>query len=195
MNYQPLVIRQAEQQDEQRWDAYVLNHPDASPYHLFAWKFAVEGSYGHHCYYLYAEKDGQLLGVLPLVHLYFPGLVNELTALPYCDVGNCLSDDEATQDALFDKALGLQQKLNSKKLNLRGTLRETELKNTSFQAEKTGKVRMLLKLPPSADELFSSFKSKLRSQVRKAEKNGVAFRWGGLEDLEAMYAVFSRNMH
>ena len=195
MSHQSIVIHQAEERDQQRWDAYVLNHPDASPYHLFAWKRAVESSYGHRCHYLFAEKDGQLAGVLPLVHLNFPGLVNELTALPYCDVGNCLCDSGKVQDALLDEALNLQKKLNCKKLHLRGALKETELAKSSFQVEETGKVRMLLKLPASADELFSSFKSKLRSQVRKAEKNGVTFRWGGLDDLEAMYFVFAKNMH
>ena len=54
---------------------------------------------------------------------------------------------------------------------------------------------MFLDLPSSSDELFSSFKSKLRSQVRKAEKNGVGFYWGGVEDTDSAYSVFSKNMH
>lgn len=60
---------------------------------------------------------------------------------------------------------------------------------------KTGKVRMLLNLPESSDALWSGFKSKLRSQVRKAEKNGLNFRWGDKERLDDFYQVFSRNMH
>jgi len=54
---------------------------------------------------------------------------------------------------------------------------------------------MLLELPSSSEELFSSFRSKLRSQVRKAEKNGIFFRWSGLEDINTIYSIFSRNMH
>ncbi len=54
---------------------------------------------------------------------------------------------------------------------------------------------MLLNLPGSSEELWKSFKSKLRSQVRKAEKNDLTFRWGDLEDLDTFYHVFSRNMH
>jgi len=190
-----IVIWHAEQKDQQRWDAYVLRHPDASPYHLFAWKLAVEGAYGHRCHYLCAEINNTVVGVLPLVHLHLLGIVNELTALPYCDVGGCLSDNDAVQAALLANALRLQRALNCKKLQLRGPLRETGLKRTAFYREKTGKVRMLLDLPSTSDQLFSGFKSKLRSQVRKAEKNGVSFRWSGLEELDAIYAVFSRNMH
>lgn len=171
------------------------SHPEATPYHQFAWKLAVEKAYRHRCYYLYAERDTQLAGILPLVHIHLPGIVNELTALPYCDLGNCLADDDRTQDLLVGEALTLQQKLNSKKLCLRGSLRGTQLTNKEVHAEATGKVRMLLDLPTTSEELFSSFKSKLRSQVRKAEKNGIVFQWGGPEDIDAIYSVFSKNMH
>jgi len=54
---------------------------------------------------------------------------------------------------------------------------------------------MILPLPGSSEQLWRSFKSKLRSQVRKAEKNDLRFRWGKLEDLPDFYRVFSRNMH
>ena len=195
MSQPQIVIRHAEQKDQQRWDAYVLSHPDASPYHLFAWKLAVEESYGHRCHYLYAEIKDNLVGVLPLVHIHFFGIVDELTALPYCDVGGCICDYDAVQEALLDKALSMQRKLNCKKLQLRGPLRETEPKRAAFHTEERGKVRMLLELPSSAELLFASFKSKLRSQVRKAEKNGVSFRWSGLEDMDMIYSIFSRNMH
>ena len=54
---------------------------------------------------------------------------------------------------------------------------------------------MILDLPASSDELFKGFKSKLRSQVRKAGKNGVKFSWGNVEDIDSAYIVFSKNMH
>jgi len=195
MDHQEITVFQAKNSDHKIWDDFVLNRSDASPYHLFAWKLAIEASYGHPCYYLSAEKKGELVGILPLVHIHFFNIVNELTALPYCDVGNCICDADEVQDALLTEALSVQKSLNCKKLNIRGPLRETQLQSDGFIRERTGKVRMLLSLPPSSDELFSSFKSKLRSQVRKAVKNGVSFRWAGLTDLDTIYSVFSKNMH
>jgi FemAB-related protein (PEP-CTERM system-associated) len=53
---------------------------------------------------------------------------------------------------------------------------------------------MVLPLPGGAAALWGSFSSKLRSQVRKAEKNGLAFRWGSGPELDAFYQVFARNM-
>jgi FemAB-related protein (PEP-CTERM system-associated) len=190
-----IAVRLASHKDQKRWDAYVLAHPEASPYHLFAWKLAVEESYRHKCPYLYGESKGRVVGVLPLVHIRFLGVVNELAALPYCDVGNCLSDCGPVQDALLEEALKLRGLLRGRKVSLRGSLKETNLKNSFLRIEKTEKVRMLLELPSSSTELFAGFKSKLRSQIHKAEKNGISFTWGGLDDLEEIYDVFSRNMH
>ena len=53
---------------------------------------------------------------------------------------------------------------------------------------------MLLDLPESSEALLESFKSKLRSQVRKAEKNGVIFRWAGKDGVNFFYSVFCSNM-
>ena len=190
-----IAVYLANHKDQQRWDTYVLNHPDASAYHLFAWKLAVEEAYGHSCPYLYCEIKGHLVGVLPLVHIRFLGLIDEISALPYCDVGNCLCDSDLVQDALLKEALNLRKVLRCRKVSLRGQLKETELKKKLFQREESGKVRMLLELPPSSVELFAGFKSKLRSQIHKAQKNGISFTWGGLDELDDIYSVFSRNMH
>ncbi len=194
MTHQPIIIRQAEHKDQKRWDAYIFAHPDATPYHLFAWKLTIEDSYGHHCHYLYAEINDQLVGILPLVHIRFFNIVNELTALPYCDVGGCLCDNSVIQDTLLNAALETKQTLNSSNLYLRGPLVETRLKSETCFPEETSKVRMLLNLPSTSEELFSNFKSKLRSQVRKAKKNGIVFRWSGSEEIDAIYSVFSKNM-
>jgi len=188
------VVHFAAPTDQPRWDNYVLSYPDASPYHLFAWKQAIETTYGHRCYYLYAEQNKQVAGILPLVRLYWLGIVDELTALPYCDLGASLSDSDQVQDALLQETVALQQQLSIQKIHLRGPLRETELTKSLLQPETTGKVSMRLSLPPSAEALFTGFKSKLRSQIRKAEKNGVTFRWGGREDLTAIYTIFAHNM-
>jgi len=56
------------------------------------------------------------------------------------------------------------------------------------------KVRMLLNLPDSSEKLMKSFKSKLRSQIKKPKKEGLHARVGSLELLNDFYKVFSINM-
>lgn len=195
MNDNSINIRLAQDADQARWDEFVLNHPDASPYHLFAWKRSIEKGYGHKCHYLYAEKNNQISGILPLVQLRLFPFISEMVALPFCDVGNCISADAETQDALCKEAIRLNTHVNAKNIQIRGDLVPTETIQSLLQETETDKVRMVLNLPASADDLLKSFKSKLRSQVRKAEKNGVIFRWGGVKDIDGVYSVFSKNMH
>jgi len=53
---------------------------------------------------------------------------------------------------------------------------------------------MLLELPESSDVLMESFRSKLRSQIKKPLKEGLYAKVGGLELLDDFYSVFSTNM-
>ena len=54
------------------------------------------------------------------------------------------------------------------------------------------KVTYQLQLEKSSDDQFSFFNKKLRSQIRKASKNGVIVLPGSIEDF---YAIYSENMH
>ncbi len=187
-------IRIANNSDGPGWDDFVSSHPFSSPYHLFAWKKAVEEAYGHKGYYLLAEENHKIKGILPLIHFHFPLLLNEFNALPFCDIGNVLCENEEISRLLFNECLVLGNKKNIKKMSLRGDLSFPPAHSDAFSAEPHDKVRMFLELPDSSEALMSSFKSKLRSQIRKAEKNGLIFSWGTEADLDSYYSVFSENM-
>ena len=189
-----MEIRQALDSDKDRWDAFVLNHPDACAYHLFAWKKAIELSYGHKCLYYFAEKNNQIKGILPITIMRLPMIMNQFVSLPYCDVGNCISDDDIVQDRLLSDAIHFENFCKAHSFQIRGDLHPTHLVQTNFQRVNTDKVRMMLDLPSTSDELLTQFKSKLRSQIRKSEKNGVVFKWGYDRDFESAYNVFSKNM-
>jgi FemAB-related protein (PEP-CTERM system-associated) len=59
---------------------------------------------------------------------------------------------------------------------------------------KAHKVRMLLSLPNSSEELMKGFKSKLRSQIKRPQNAGFSDKLGGGELLDDFYRVFSLNM-
>ncbi len=189
-----IQITKATPTNQQEWDAFVQATPNASPYHLFAWGSAITEAYGHKPYYLMARQNGKLLGILPLIHLKLPFLLNQLVALPFCDVGNCLTTDSSVQGKLLAEAQKLTKHLKCKNIQLRGQLENDN--NLTIPVTKTehNKVRMLLDLPESSEALLQNFKSKLRSQVRKAEKNGVLFHWAGIDGVDSFYSVFCSNM-
>ncbi len=188
-------IRLAENTDKEGWDDFVSAHKDATAYHLFAWRAAVEKAYGHQGHYLMAEENGQVVGLLPLFFMRFPLLYRKVVSLPFCDVGGALAVREDVAQRLYDEALAITERLGAGSLEVRCRAELPALQRTGLHSTtRTDKVSMLLKLPGSSEALWEGFKSKLRSQVRKAEKNNLTFSWGDKNDRGDFYAVFSKNM-
>ncbi len=183
-------IRKATNQDKAPWDNYVKQHPECSPYHLFSWQIAIETAYKHQSYYLIAEEVNEIVGILPLVIFKRPFNNINLCALPFCDVGSVLANSEDIKEALISESKNVAGKYKAKHVDLR-TSKTKEL----TEAENNQKIRMLMSLPDSSEVLFASFKSKLRSQIRKAEKNGLTYTLASNKKmLEDFYSVFSHNM-
>ncbi len=189
-----IKVRLVEPSESGKWDDYINYHHEASPYHAFAWKIAIEQAYGHKTYYFLAEKDHNVVGVLPAVQLRFPFLLNELVALPYCDLGGCLYDNQEALNALIGAVIELGRTIKTDIIKLRGTISSTTTLSGLLIKEHHDKVRMLMELPESSEVLLKQFTSKLRSQIRKAEKNILTFRWGEEQDIDEYYSVFSENM-
>lgn len=190
-------IRLAGAQDKLAWDLYVDSLHDAAPYFLFAWKEAVEQAYGHKACYLVAADQGVIKGILPLFVFRIPFRGTSFISLPFCDVGGVFADNDEIKKALVDEAMALAKRSKARSVEVR-SCQSNLLENGGGEyhvSVKAGKVRMLLNLPGSSEELWRSFKSKLRSQINKAEKNGLTFRWGTIKDLNAFYYVYSHNMH
>jgi len=200
-------IRLIKQGGEKFWDEYVNRHPRATLCHLYGWSRVIRATYGHTSYNLLAEdrenNDGQgTLGVLPLVHIKSLLFGNTLVSMPFLNYGGLLADDEETEKLLYGEARKLGLQLGVSNIELRHTYPIACTKkqgavasmSTAAPEPMTHKVRMLLDLPESSVKLFESFKSKLRSQIRKPQKEGLVALIGAEELLDEYYQVFSVNM-
>lgn len=191
-----LQIVQYEEQYRHLWDDYVVAHSEASCYHLTAWKRAVERAYGHRSCYLLAKATlpaphlCNILGVLPLFHLRNFLFGNHLVSLPFCDYGGVLADDEHVVRALVRRSTDLSRQLNNATVELRNIGRITSARLLTS----CHKVRMVLELQGNWEKLWKSFGAKLRSQIRKPQKEGLISKMGGVELLDDFYRVFSFNM-
>jgi len=176
--------------DEVSWDRYVLEHPLASGYHLMAWRRIIEETFAHRTFYLMAkDNESAVQGVLPLVFLSSRIFGRFMISMPCFNYGGLLANTVEAQEALLVVAVELAKNLKATHIELR----HQELIYLGWQS-KCHKVSMRLDLPTHFDLLWRSFSSKLRSQVRRAQKEGMAVRMGGGELLEDFYHVFSRNM-
>ena len=185
-----MKIRIAVASDQAAWDEYVDGHIHASPYHRFAWLLSIEQAYQHENVSLLAFTDDTLVGVLPCIKMQKPFSKASYCALPYCDLGHGLANDTSILQALQNEALVLLQGEGGNSFDYRDSV------NTSLSDELTGKkVRMVLPLPGDSEALMAGFKSKLRSQVRKAEKNGLNCEIANSQqNIDDFYQIFAINM-
>jgi FemAB-related protein (PEP-CTERM system-associated) len=185
-------IRQAEDTDQVAWDAFVGSHPEGLAYHQFAWKEAVKRAYGFQGVYLIAERGRKICGVLPMIHMKTPPFAGRMVSLPYCDVGGCLASDGETCEALMGVAKVFAIEAAAKGLELRWAGPRSADSDSGGAAGQ--KVRMLLDVPGDSAALLAGLKSKLRSQVKKPERDGLHARLGGTELINDFYGVFAENM-
>ncbi|WP_334064090.1 GNAT family N-acetyltransferase [Alteromonas genovensis] len=188
-----IEIQIAAYSDLHRWNDYVSQHTRASAYHRFGWLQAVKDAYGHDSFGIIAKnkKTQCIVGVMPSVLMKTPFINTQLCALPYCDVGYAIGDNADIEERLRQYLVKHVSKANIKRLEVRN------IDNTAQQPEslKHQKVRMLLPLPESSEVLLAGFKSKLRSQIRKAEKNGLTAALGTEQKLvDEFYNVYATNM-
>ena len=176
------------------WDRYVLNHSMASGYQLMGWRRVVERAFGHRTFYLMArDQQEQVRGVLPLVFLssrLFGRLFGRfLVSMPFVNYGGVLTDSFEAQRALLEAAAGLATNLGATHIELR----HQSVLDLDWRS-KQHKVSMRLDLPREYETLWKRFPSKLRSQIRRAEKEQLTVRIEGNEILDDFYRVFARNM-
>lgn len=170
------------------WDPFVRNQPNWTPFHLLAWRDIIAQVFGHPTFYLAARSDAGLLGVLPLVLIKSPIFGRYLVSMPFVNYGGPLGTPDAVR-ALTDEAVRIAQSARVKLLELRS---RTQLPLDLPVSHR--KITVVLDMPAgSPDTLFKSFDSKLRSQVRRPQKEGITVRFGR-DQVEPFYSVFARHM-
>jgi FemAB-related protein (PEP-CTERM system-associated) len=185
-----MEVRIAGPEDVVDIDRFVNNNGMSSIYHDYRWITVIEKSFGHKCFYLVSEdSNGHIGGTLPLVHLNSLFFGNSLISMPYFNYGGVCADNLPARNLLIDEAIRTAKDLGASHIEFR---QERPLAN-GFPV-KILKVSMRLELPASDKDLWASFPSKLRSQIRKSQKEGMAVRISRHEELDNFYKIFSINM-
>lgn len=184
-----IYIKSLQTGQETQWDTYVRKAPPFAAYHVTGWKRIIENTFGHSTFYLYALRNEHIVGVFPLVLLKSRLFGKFMVSIPYVNYGGILADDDIIRQRLLDEAISLAHRENAAHLEMR------HLHQHSFDLPtKTSKVLMVLDLPATSEELWKSFKSKLRSQIRRPEKEGFTVRIGDMEEVDNFYQVFAHKM-
>jgi FemAB-related protein (PEP-CTERM system-associated) len=186
-----VAITQVRTEDEARaWDQYVAHHPSASGYHLTGWRRVVEEVSGHRTYYLMAkDRHGEVRGILPLAFMSSRLFGRFLVSMPFVNYGGVLTDGLDARGRLLEAATDLAKELTATYIELR---HEKSL-DLDWPC-KQHKVSMRLELPGDFGTLWKEFHAKLRSQIRRAQKEHMTVRIDTNALLSDFYEVFARNM-
>jgi FemAB-related protein (PEP-CTERM system-associated) len=172
------------------WDRYVLASPDASGYHLMGWRTVIEEAFGHRTCYVFAkDESGQVRGVMPLVMLSSRLFGKFFVSVPFVNYGGVVGDNEETVTCLVNEGIAQAQAHGASHIEFRNH-NPCGIHLPSSRR----KVTMRLDLPRDFELLWKAFPSKLRSQIRRAQRENMTVRFGGVECLDDFYAVFARCM-
>ena len=175
--------------DLKEWDRYVENHPEGCVFQTSTWRDVVHLTYGHQPFYLTAERDSKVCGVLPLflIDSFLFGRV--LATCPYASMGAICADDEESSRALVQKAVELARELK---------VRYTELKSTKITTSEelqrhTDYVNYYIPLHEPDVMWNTQFEKNAKKKVRQAEKLGLTLARGH-HLLDAFYHMLALNM-
>lgn len=173
---------------EAEWDLFAGGQRGYTHFHRLRWRALITRVFGHDCPYLAArDSEEQLVGILPLVRVRSLVFGHFLVSMPFLNYGGPLGTTAGVQ-ALADAAVEMAKGENVKLLELRSRTPLDVALDTSHR-----KITVVRDLPQDPDDLFRQFDSKLRSQIRRPQKEGVTVAFG-LEQLAPFFRVFARHM-
>jgi FemAB-related protein (PEP-CTERM system-associated) len=171
-----------------RWDAFVLGCPQATFFHRAGWQKILQQVFRHDTYYLLADVDGRIEGVLPLAHVNSLLFGNALVSLPFAVYAGVAANGEEAAQALEQHAEQLAQRLGVAHLELR----HVQPRHADWPRQD---LYVTFRKPILADEEanMSAIPRKQRAMVRKGIKNGLHAEVDA--GVDRFFALYADNVH
>ncbi|MCX7893487.1 MAG: FemAB family PEP-CTERM system-associated protein [Burkholderiales bacterium] len=174
--------------DRGRWRDFVERCPDATFFHRIEWQDLIERVFGHRTHFLMAERDGEVVGVLPLAQVKSLVFGHALVSLPFCVYGGVAVTEPAAAHALAAAARELGARLGVAHVELRNrVVREPDWPRQSLY------VTFRKEIAPDVEANMLAIPRKQRAMVRKGAKNGLTSEIDG--DARRFFALYADNVH
>lgn len=173
----------------ERWQTYVDRHPEGTFFHGLAWKRAVERTFGHRSWYLFAERDRRLVGVLPLFEINSLVAGRFLVSVPYATYGGLLTDGRDVADGLFERAKAVAAEVGARSIELRSVRAAID------SVDRTHTHVMFRKdLPPREEDVLAGFPRKARAAARRAAERHQLTVEFNRDLLPIVWRLYARSM-
>jgi FemAB-related protein (PEP-CTERM system-associated) len=182
-----LAVRAFAEADRQPWNELVRSHPEGTFFHLAEWQDVLREAFGHRPYYLLAERDGKIQGVLPLALVSSLLFGRALISTPFCVYGGIVSRDTETHRALTEHACALARGLKVDYLELRNRRRQY-----LDWPRKELYVTFRKEIAAETEANMLAIPRKQRAMVRKGIQKGLRSRIDA--DTRDHYALYSESL-
>jgi FemAB-related protein (PEP-CTERM system-associated) len=162
------MIKTLDVENYSRWDDFVQASTDATFFHQAGWKSVIENAFGHKTYFLYVENNGNISGILPLVHINSLFFGNTLVSIAPCVYGGIVASDEQSYLELDKEACRLAKELGVDCLEMRNRVQ----KNPE-RPYKELYVYFRKELDADVEKNFLAIPRKQRAMVRKGIEAGL----------------------
>lgn len=183
-----LTIREFTRQDKTRWDTFVQDCPEATFFHRAGWQRVIEDAFGHPTWFFYAERNGEIEGVLPLAQINSRLFGNSLMSLPFCVYGGVAATSDEAVERLTEAAVAKAESLGVDALELRNQrIRQPDW------AHKDLYVTFRKAIDPDNEVNMNNIPRKQRAMVRKGIKAGLE----SVPDtgIDRFYDAYSQSVH
>jgi FemAB-related protein (PEP-CTERM system-associated) len=171
-----------------RWDAFVSACPEATFFHRAAWRTVLRSSFGHRPYFLYAEANGRIEGVLPLARQKSMLFGDALVSTPFCVYGGVAAESAEARAALERAAVELGERLGVDHVEFRNLVprRDDWVRRSTFATFRR-------EITPDPDTNLLQIPRKQRAEVRKAiERNLVTV---ANRDADGCWDLYAKSVH
>ncbi len=183
-----VLVKELNPENNERWDQFVLACSKATFFHKSGWKKVIERAFGHKTWFLYAENEGRIEGVLPLVEIKSVLFGHSISALPFCVYGGIASENDVARQKLEAAAYELAQQQQVDYLEYRNMYpvhNEWPTKDLYVTFRKA--------IDPDVEANLLAIPRKQRAMVRKGIKNELNSDVD--DDIERFFFAYSRSVH
>jgi len=190
------------QDQDPRWDEFVMAQPAGTFFHLSAWREILASSFGYEPIYLWAQESGCVRGVLPLFLVKSVLFGRSLVAMPFGVYGGIIAADEHAGRMLLAQAIRLAGEHQVRFLELRGNpygafdVPAHANGSTSLWSRKDLYFTFVSEIDATDEANLARIPRKQRRMVRQGEKHGLKalFDNGRLKEFYDVYAESVRNL-
>lgn len=190
------------QDQDPRWDEFVMAQPAGTFFHLSAWREILASSFGYEAMYLWVQKSGCVRGVLPLFLVKSLLFGRSLVAMPFGVYGGIIAADEHAGRMLLEEATRLARQNQVRFLELRGNPHgEFDVPahangSASSWSRKDIYVTFVSEIDATDEANLARIPRKQRRMVRQGEKYGLraVFANDRLREFYDVYAESVRNL-